>query len=174
MYHAFYGLKVEAFYVYVEGGIRAMEYPHPRDSNKVYIESVEEQLYYLTFTNERATPIEVVISLDGWNPSIPNQHAQVSDEGIRIEPKSSSQYRASGFRFPREFKLCESNGPSPGSIGFAFWHIREDGQRGLSPLWTPVFRYESKTQLRELGIPVLNPELALRESSSAFPPYPKF
>lgn len=170
MQQSFYGLKVEVYFV--EGGLQAIEYPHPNDFSKVYIESLENQPYYLQFTNERSTPIEVVISLDGLSPISPyNERAQIHDEGIRIEPKGTTRYRASNFSFPVEFSCQKSDKPCPGSIGFAFWHIREDGTRGITPMWMPVFRYESRAQLKELGISVLEPELAHRENSQPFASY---
>jgi len=167
MYQSFYGLSVELFFV--EGDYPAVEYPHPRDSSKIYIESIERQPYYLQFGNRRATPIEVVVSLDGINPlSTSGARSSIKDKGIRIDPKSSTKYQISQFIFPREFNLNSQTNPCPGSIGLAFWHIREDGTRSLSPLWLPVIRYESVAQLKELGIIVLNPDLAHREFSKVF------
>lgn len=167
MYHAFYSIKVELFFV--EGNCPAIEYPHPKDPNKVYIESVERQPYYLQIDNQRATSIEVVISLDGINPLSPSgARSSIKDKGIFIDSKSSIKYRTSDFIFPREFNFNPLPNACPGSIGLAFWHIREDGTRSLNPLWVPVIRYESAEQLKELGIKLLNPDLAHRESSKVF------
>jgi len=167
MYQAFYNLRVELFFV--EGDYPAVEYPHPKDPNKVYIESIENQPYYLQISNQRVTPIEVVISLDGINPLSPSgARSSLKDKGILVEPKSITKYRVSQFVFPKEFNLNPLTNPCPGSIGLAFWHVREDGTRALSPFWIPVIRYESVSQLKELGIIVLNPDLANREFSKVF------